>query len=115
MYFKVADNSGVEQVLGLTNLTRKNKCVQTGDLIVGVIKKIKTHSVHMISSIVYAVVIRTKIAISTKKQVLKFNSNSIVLVDRNCAPLASRIFGTLPLILKNKECLKLNSITVDFI
>lgn len=113
--FKVADNSGVEQVLELTNLTRKEKRVKIGDLIVGVIKKVKKHSIFRISSIIHAIIVRTKQMVPIKGRTLKFNDNSLVLVDKNYAPLASRIFGTIPLFLKHKGCLKLNSITVDFI
>lgn len=113
--FIVTDNSGVEKILILTNLTRKKKSVKLGDLIVGVIKKVNKHSTFNISSIVHGVIIRTKTDICNRKCVLKFNDNSLVLVDKNLNPLASRILGPLPLILKNKGCLKLNSLTIDFI
>lgn len=115
IHFKIADNSGVEKVLLLSNLTRKKKYPKLGDLVVGVVKQVGTYSSLTLSTIIYAVVVRVKISSYMKGKIVKFNDSSLVLVDKNLAPLSSRIFGTLPIILKDKGCLKLNSITVDFV
>lgn len=60
MYFKSSDNSGVEKVLLITNLTRKGQRARVGDLVVGVVKKTGFLSSNTMSTIVYGVVIRTK-------------------------------------------------------
>jgi len=115
-YFKVVDNSGVKKILCIKNLSRKTKKVFFGDLIVGVIKEINSISKLIYSTIIYGVVVRLKKNIFEKKVYnLSFNDNAVVLVDKNLNPLGSRIFGSIPYSLKEKNCLKLNSLTIDLI
>ena len=111
--FKVTDNSGVKKILGLTNLTKKSKKIFLGDLIVGVIKDVTPSSKLIYSNIVYGVVVRLKKPNSS--YLCKFNDNAVVLVDKNLNPIGSRIFGSIPRYLKEKNCLKLSSLTLDLI
>lgn len=115
-YFNIADNSGVKQILCIQNLTKKTKKIQIGDLIVGVVKKINSTSKLIYSTIVYGIVIRLKKNINfDKKYNISFNDNAVVLVDKNLNPIGSRIFGSISKYLKQKNCLKLHSLTVDLI
>nr|YP_009186562.1 ribosomal protein L14 [Cyclospora cayetanensis]AKO71985.1 ribosomal protein L14 [Cyclospora cayetanensis] len=115
-YFNITDNSGVKKILCIQNLTKKTKLINVGDLIVGVIKKINTTSKLIYSTIVYGIVIRLKKNISiNKKYNISFNDNAVVLVDKNLNPIGSRIFGSVPKYLKQKNCLKLHSLTIDLI
>ena len=114
-YFQSADNSGADKILLITNLSRKGKRAKIGDLIVGVVKKVNYLNPNIMSNIIYGVIVRTKEIILERKWVLGFNNNSLVIVDKNLNPISSRIFGTIPLVLKQKGFLKLNSLAVDFI
>ena len=114
--FNVADNSGVQKILSLQNLTKNSSRVQIGDLLVGVVKSILPKNKLNFSNIVYGVVIRLKKNTSLKKTYnLRSNENALVLVDKNLNVLGSRIFGSVPKYLKEKKCLKLSSLTLDLI
>lgn len=115
-YFNIADNSGVKKILCIGNLTRKTKKICIGDLIIGVVKEINKTSKILYSNIVYGVVIRLKKnRQDTYIQNISFSDNSAVLVDKNLNPIGSRIFGSVLKYLKDKKCLKLNSLTVELI
>ncbi len=115
-YFYIVDNSGVKKILCIRNLTRKTKQIHLGDVIVGVVKEINAASKLIYSTIVYGVVIRTKKNTKIgKSYALAFNDNAAVLVDKGLNPIGSRIFGSIPKYLKEKNCLKLHSLTVNLI
>lgn len=115
-YFNISDNSGVKKILCIRNLTKKTINIQLGDLIIGVVKEIKSTSKLIYSTIVYGIVIRLKKNINISKQYnLCFNDNAAVLVDKNLNPIGSRIFGSIPKYLKRKNRLKLYSLTVELI
>ena len=114
-YFKITDNSGVKKILVIENLTRKTKNIKIGDLVVGIVKEINPLSKTFYSNIVYGVVVRLKKNNNSyKKYNVLFNDNAVVLVDKNLNPIGSRIFGSIPKYLKQKNCLKLHSLTIDF-
>lgn len=114
--FTVSDNTGVKKVLGITNLSRKTTKIFLGDIIVGIVKKVSSSSKLIYSTIVYGIVIRLKKNNSYLDDYnILFNDNSIVLIDKNSNTLGTRIFGSIPKYLKEKNYLKLNSLTVDFI
>lgn len=116
MHFNVTDNSGITRILVVQNLINSNKRPKIGDLVVGVVKKVKDKSFLNVPSIVYAVVIRLKNRTILKKGLsLGFGDNSVVLVDKNLNPISSRIFGIVPKCIKEKGCLKFSSLTTDFI
>ena len=114
-YFKVADNSGVKRVKVIRNLSASNKRADIGDLVVGVIKTTKNSTVFGFSRVVYAVVIRVKTNFFDQRWNLSFNDNALILVGKDLSPLASRIFGVVPYVLKKKGYLKLNSLAVSFV
>lgn len=115
-HFNVTDNSGITRILVVQNLINNNKYPKLGDLVVGVVKKVKDKSSLNVPSIVYAVVIRLKNKTILKQGLsLRFGDNSVVLVDKNLNPISSRIFGVVPRSIKDKGCLKFNSLTTDFI
>lgn len=99
----VSDNSGARKIRSIKTLNSKfqHKIATTGDLIVGVVKKINTKKKLKNGSIFYCLVIR-----STRKfcfsdgQLNSFSSSSVVLLNKSLSPVANRVFGPVPGVLR---------------
>jgi len=117
---KIADNSGAKtakciQILG----GYKKKQGKIGDIVVVSIQKLRDNQKKAIKlkkkDVFKAIIIRTNNYLKLKNGFfLKFNSNSIALLDKQKNPFATRILGFMPKKLK-KKCIKLVSICSIFI
>lgn len=114
---KVSDNSGAKTVRCIKVLGGfKKKHASLGDIIVVSIQKLR-NKIKKISKtkkkeIYRALIIRTKIY-SKKKNgfYIKFQENSIALMNKQGNPIGTRIIGPIPKILKKKQFQKFISIS----
>ena len=110
---KVADNSGAKTVKCLKVLGGfKKKYAYLGDIIVVSIQKLRNKSkkTSKVSKgeVYRALVIRTKNKFSRKNGSAFFlNENSVILLNKQGNPTATRVFGPIPKGLKKKEIYKI--------
>ncbi|GHT88866.1 50S ribosomal protein L14 [Alphaproteobacteria bacterium] len=111
----VADNSGAKEVLCIKVLGgSKRRYAGVGDLIVVTIKdaiprgKVKKGDVHK------AVIVRTKFPVRRKEGMqIRFDSNDVVLVDKQGEPIGSRVFGPVTRELRQAGYMKIISLAPE--
>ena len=112
---EVADNSGARKVLCIRVLggTRR-RYASIGDIIVVSIKealpgaRVKKKQLHK------AVIVRTKKEIGRSDGTyIRFDDNSVVLVDNNREPIGTRIFGPVARELRAKRFMKIISLAPE--
>nr|QEM01771.1 50S ribosomal protein L14 [Nephromyces sp. ex Molgula occidentalis] len=114
--FTVIDNTGVKKILWIGVNKSKSKVINFGDIIIGVVKQVTTTSKFKKSQIVKAIVVNLKKSLILNTGIsLKFNTNSVILVDNNLNPLGTRILGFIPKLFKIKQLFKITSISCKFI
>nr|QYC61893.1 ribosomal protein L14 [Stephanopyxis turris] len=117
---KVADNSGAKTVKCINVLGGfKRKFAFLGDVILVSVKELRNAS--RINSKVSqgevhkAIVIRTKNKKINKDGLMYFfNENTVVLLNKQGKPFATRIFGPIPKKLKFNQLMKLASLSSGF-
>lgn len=95
---KVCDNSGAKEILCIRVLggTRR-RYARVGDVIVATVKQANPTGNVKKKSVVRAVVVRTKNAITRKDgSSIRFDDNAAVIIGEDKAPKATRIFGPVP-------------------
>lgn len=108
---QIADNSGVKKLMCIRVLGNNKKFARVGDVIIGVVKKALPNITLKKSSIVRAVIVRTKKPIIRKDgTVLQFNENAAVIIGIDKNPKGTRIFGPIPYELKEKKFIKIISL-----
>jgi len=118
---KVADNSGAKTVKCIKVLNGFNRRFAfLGNIIVVSVQKLRNRS-RVTSKVqkgeVYrALIIRTKTkTIKKDGSIIFFKENSVSLINKQGKPLASRIIGPVPRVLKRNKFLKLLTISAGFI
>jgi large subunit ribosomal protein L14 len=112
---QVADNSGARRVACIKVLGGSRRRYATvGDIIVVSVKdalpnsKVKKKQVHK------AVVVRTRKEIGRSDgSYIRFDDNSVVLVDANREPIGTRIFGPVARELRAKRFMKIVSLAPE--
>lgn len=105
-YLRITDNSGGKYGMSIKLLGyyKPNSVATIGDVLVVVIKGIK-HKLKKVDNhkIYYSLLIRTrKEFLRNDNSTLKFDSNDIILLDKNKNPIGTRVIGISPLELRNK-------------
>jgi large subunit ribosomal protein L14 len=115
---KVADNSGGKVVRCLKILKKgtKPRYGKIGDVIVVSVQKIraknKLTSKVKKGDVLYSVIIKTKNGLNRKLGLsYSFNENSVVLLNKQFKPLASRVLGLVPRELRNEKFSKIISLS----
>jgi len=111
----VADNSGARKAQCIKVLGGSHKdCATVGDEIVVSIKdaitkgKVKKGEVHR------AVVVRTRKEVKRADgSVIKFDSNAVVLINKQHEPLGTRVFGPVPRELRSKNFMRIISLAPE--
>jgi len=114
---KVADNSGAKKVMCVKVLGGSGRMISgCGDVIVVSIKtaipggKVKKGEVHR------ALIVRTKKGIKRPDgSTIQFDTNSVVLVNKQNEPIGSRVFGPVPRELRGKGFMKIISLAEEVI
>lgn len=111
----VADNSGARRVQCIKVLGgSKRRTASIGDVIVVAIQdaiprgKVKKGDVHR------AVIVRTAFGIKrTNGEQIRFDSNSVVLINKQGEPIGTRIFGPVTRELRGKGYMKIISLAPE--
>ncbi len=113
----VADNTGARQVMCIKVLggTRK-RTAGVGDVIVCSVKSVIPGSEVKKKSIVRAVIVRTKTPTRRADgSYIKFDSNAVVLIDKDKSPRGTRIFGAVARELRERSFMKIVSLANEVV
>ena len=110
----VADNTGARTAKMIGVLGKRSRSARLGDIITAHIRdSIPTASVKK-GSVVKAVVVRTSYPVRRADgSVLRFDSNSIVIIDKDNNPRGTRIFGPVARELREKQFMKIVSLAPE--
>ena len=113
----VADNSGAKEIMCIKVLGgSKRRYAHVGDVIVATVKVAQPDSTVKKGEVVKAVIVRTKASISREDgSKLKFDSNSVVIVDAQMNPRGTRIFGPVARELRDKKFMKIISLAPEVV
>lgn len=114
---KVADNTGAKEIMCIRVLggTRR-KYARIGDVIIATVKSASPNGVIKKSEIVKAVVVRTRKNYRRKDGTyIKFDENAAVIIDDQNNPRGTRIFGPVARELRDKNYMKIVSLSPEVI
>ena len=111
----VADNSGARKLFCIKVLGgSKRRYAGVGDIIVVSVREAMPNSKVKKGSVVKAVIVRTKKALRRHDgSVIRFDTNSAVLIDAQKQPVGTRIFGPVARELRQKNYLKIISLAPE--
>ncbi|MDD5748720.1 MAG: 50S ribosomal protein L14 [Actinomycetota bacterium] len=114
---KVADNTGVREVLCIRVIGGSgHRYASVGDVIVGSVKDAIPGSSVRKGTVVKAVVVRTK---KERRRpdgtYIKFDENAVVLIDNQMNPRGTRIFGPVARELRQRNFMKIVSLSPEVI
>ena len=90
----VADNTGAKRAAIIGVLGEAKRFGEIGDIVKAHIKEAAPDGTVKKSEVVDAVVVRTRKAIRREDgSYLRFDNNAVVIIDKEGAPLGTRIFG----------------------
>ncbi|QQR80827.1 MAG: 50S ribosomal protein L14 [Deltaproteobacteria bacterium] len=110
-----ADNSGAKKLMCIHVLggTRR-KYATLGDIIVVAVKEAIPHAKIKKGDVKKAVIVRTRKEVRrTDGSYIKFDDNSVVLIDQAGEPLGTRIFGPVARELRAKKFTKIISLAPE--
>lgn len=113
----VADNTGAKQVACIKVLGgSKRRYAHIGDVIVASVKVAQPDGTVKKGEVVRGVIVRTKDTIERPDgSKLRFDSNAIVIVDKDLNPRGTRIFGPVARELREKNCMKIISLAPEVV
>ena len=113
----VADNTGAREVMCIKVLGGSRRRVASiGDVIVCSVKSVIPGSDVKKKSVVQAVIVRTKSPIRRPDgSYIRFDSNAVVLVDKDRNPRGTRIFGAVARELREKSFMKIVSLANEVV
>ena len=111
----VADNSGARKLFCIKVLGgSKRRYATIGDIIVVSIRDALPNSKVKKGSVLEAVIVRTRKAVRRLDgSVIRFDTNSAVLIDGQKQPIGTRIFGPVARELRQKNYLKIISLAPE--
>ena len=112
---KVADNTGAREVLVIKVLGGSGRrYAYIGDIVVGTVKEAIHGSAVKKGDVIKAVVVRTK---KERRRpdgtYIKFDENAVVLIDNQMNPRGTRIFGPVARELRQKNFMKIISMSPE--
>jgi large subunit ribosomal protein L14 len=112
----VADNTGAKRAAAIGVLGRNQRYARVGDVIKATSKKPPRTGTVKKGDVVDAVVVRTRQAIRRSDgSYLRFDSNAIVIIDKELNPRGTRIFGPVARELREKKFMKIISLAPEVI
>jgi large subunit ribosomal protein L14 len=115
-WLTVADNTGAKQATMIGVIGRKSQTARIGDIITANVKEAAPDGTVKKSEVVRAVVVRTKKPIRRSDgSYLRFDSNAIVVIDKDMNPRGTRIFGPVARELRDKNFMKIISLAPEVV
>ena len=113
----VADNSGAKKVQCIKVIGHsKMRYARVGDIIVCAVKQSNTTGQVKKGEVVKAVVVRTvREIVRFDGTVIRFDTNSVVIINPDKNPKGTRIFGPVPRELRDKGFLKIVSLAPEVV
>jgi large subunit ribosomal protein L14 len=112
----VADNTGAKRAAAIGVIGRNQAYAGIGDVIKAHIKEASPDGTVKKGEVVDAVVVRTRNAIRRSDgSYLRFDSNAIVIIDKEHNPRGTRIFGPVARELRDKKFMKIVSLAPEVI
>jgi large subunit ribosomal protein L14 len=114
---EIADNSGAKKASCIKVVGCSGKRYATiGDIVVASIKEAIPNGTVKKGEVVKAVVVRQRKTLQRPDgTTLRFNSNSIVIIDKDKNPRGTRIFGPVARELRDKEFTKIISLAPEVV
>jgi large subunit ribosomal protein L14 len=113
----VADNSGAKEVMCIKVLggTRR-RYAGLGDVIICSVKSVQAGSEVKKKAVVRAVVVRCKQPTRRADgSYIRFDSNAVVLIDKDANPRGTRIFGAVARELRDRKFMKIVSLASEVV
>ena len=112
----VADNTGAKRAATIGVLGRNQRYARIGDVIKAHIKEASPDGTVKKGEVVNAVVVRTRQAVRRADgSYLRFDSNAIVIIDKDNNPRGTRVFGPVARELRDKRFMKIISLAPEVI
>ncbi len=113
----VADNTGAKEVMCIKVLGgSRRRFAQVGDVIVCSVKSVIPGSEVKKKSVVRGVVVRVKAPTRRPDgSYVRFDSNAIVLIDKDNNPRGTRIFGAVARELRERKFMKIVSLASEVV
>ena len=114
---KVADNTGARELLCIKVLGgSRRRYARIGDVFVATVKDANPGGVVNKSDVVKAVLVRSKKMIRRKDgSYIRFDENAAVIIDNQYNPRGTRIFGPVARELRDKNFMKIVSLSPEVV
>lgn len=111
---KVADNSGVQEIMCIRVMGRRKAPGTLGDEIVASAKRVAPNSNIAKGSVVRAIIVRTKSPVKRPDgSSIRFDDNAAVIVNAQNEPLCTRVFGPVARELRHREHMRIISLAPE--
>jgi large subunit ribosomal protein L14 len=116
-WLDVADNSGAKRAMCIKVLGgSKRRYATVGDVIVVTVKKAIPTAEVKVKTVCKAVIVRTAKPLRREDgSWVRFDSNAVVLLDKDANPVGSRIFGPVARELRGKNFMKIVSLAPEVV
>ena len=115
-YLTVADNTGAKKLMCIRVLGNNRKYAQVGDIIIGVVKDALPNMAIKRSSVVRAVIVRTRKTIRRADGMgIRFDDNAAVIINAENNPRGTRVFGPVAREIRDKSFTKIISLATEVI
>lgn len=115
-YLTIADNTGAKKLMCIRILGNNRKYANVGDIIIGVVKDALPNMAVKRSSVVRAVIVRTKNTIRrTDGMAIRFDDNAAVIINVENNPKGTRVFGPVAREIREKNFTKIISLATEVI
>jgi large subunit ribosomal protein L14 len=110
----VADNTGARKATMIGVIGKKSSEARIGDIITANVKEAAPNGTVKKSEVVRAVVVRTRQPVRRPDgSSLRFDSNAVVIIDKDQNPRGTRIFGPVARELRDKNFMKIISLAPE--
>ena len=115
-YLTVADNTGAKELMCIRVLGNNKKYGNVGDIIIGVVKDALPNMAIKRSSVVRAVIVRTRKTIRRADGMgIRFDDNAAVIINAENNPRGTRVFGPVAREIRDKSFTKIISLATEVI
>ena len=115
-YLTVADNTGAKKIMCIRVLGNNRKYAAVGDVIIGVVKEALPNMAVKRSSIIRAVVVRTKKTIKRQDGMgVRFDDNAAVIINTENNHRGTRVFGPVEREIRERNFTKIISLANEVV